>query len=236
MYRSRRVLILIPARGGSKRIPKKNTKLLGGEPLISYAIRAAKGSRFADRTIVSTDSADIAAIARRFGAETPFLRPRHLATDASPVASAVIHTLDELQKKESWRPDVVVLVQPTSPFVRSKDIDEAIATLIQSGANSCVSVTEVRERPEWMFALKKKMLKKKFPTTLFKRSQDMPPLYRLNGAVYASHANVIRKKSLIFDPKKAAAVIMPIDRSLDIDYPFDWKVAERIHENNQNRR
>lgn len=228
MYLGKKVLVLIPARGGSKRIPNKNTKLLKGKPLIYYAIRAAKGSRHTDKIIVSTDSKAIASIASRYGAEIPFLRPKYLATDTAPVIGAILHALSNLRSKESWEPDIVVLVQATSPFVRSRDIDEAVKTLIGSGANSCVSVSSVSERPEWMFTLKNKKLRPLLSANIFRRSQDMQPYVRLNGAVNATRTSVLRRKKVPFDPKSLAGFLMPRGRSIDIDTPEDLALARAL--------
>lgn len=228
MYLGKKVLVLIPARSGSKRIKNKNIKLLGGKPLIYYAIRAAKDSRYPDRVIVSTDSKTIARIARRYKAEVPFLRPKALATDRALVIGAMLHALSYVRATGSWDPDILVLVQSTSPFVRSRDIDSAITTLIESGANSCVSVSPVSERPEWMFTLKNKKLAPLLPAKIFRRSQDMPPYVRLNGAVNATLTSVLRKKKMPFDPKSLAGVLMPRERSVDIDTPEDLALARAL--------
>ncbi len=225
MYRSRTVLALIPARGGSKRIPRKNIRLLKGKPLITYALKAARRASCVDRVIVSTDSPLIAAVAKRAGADVPFLRPKRLASDTASTASAVEHALRWLQKKESWSPDIVVVIQPTSPLVGARDIDNAIKTLVSTGARSCVSVTTARERPEWMFTLRKSKLKQRSQQKLAQRSQDMPELYYLNGAVYASLTSVVNKNRII-DTKNLAAIVMPRAHSIDIDTKEDWSAAE----------
>src|SRR3989338_56999 len=225
MYRKQSIVVLIPARGGSKRLPNKNLLPLGGKPLAARAVLAAKGSRYADRILVTTDSSAIAKIAQKAGAEVPFMRPARLAGDASPIIATIVHTLTFLKKEEHWQPDIVVLVQPTSPFVLAKDIDSAIETLIRKKVNSCVSVTPITERPEWMFTLKKEMLEQRFKTPLFIRSQDLPALYRLNGAVYASRRSVYAKKTA-FDLKSLAGIVMPPERSIDIDTPEDFKAAQ----------
>ena len=225
MYRKQSVLVLIPARGGSKRLPNKNILPLGGKPLIARAVLAAKGSRYADSILVTTDNPAIAKIAQKAGAEVPFMRPAKLAGDASPIIATIVHALKFLKKEEHWQPDIVVLVQPTSPFVLAKDIDSSIETLVRQKVNSSVSVIPITERPEWMFTLKKEMLEQRFKTPLFIRSQDLPALYRLNGAVYASRHSVYAKKTT-FDTKNLAGVVMPPERSIDIDTPEDLKAAQ----------
>ena len=226
MFRAKKVLILIPARGGSKRIPHKNRRLLGGKPLVSYAIKATHGSKFADRILVSTDDTKIRDIARKNKAEVPFLRPKKLSGDRVPTSAAVVHALDYL-KVEGWQPDIVVVVQPTSPLMRSSDIDAAIKTLASSGANTCVSVVPISERPEWMFQNVGKKWKQYVPTKLSRRSQELPKLFCLNGAVYAALVPFVLRKHEIIDTKNTVAIVMPKERSLDIDTEEDWKAAER---------
>lgn len=228
MYRGQTVLVIIPARGGSKRVPHKNKRLLGGKPLVAYAIGAARQSNHVDRVMVSTDDTGIAKIAKRYGAEIPFMRPKSLASDTAPVSKTILHALAHLKKTEKWNPDIVVLVQPTSPLVRSKDIDQAIQTLVESAAHSCVTVTPTTEHPEWMFTFSGKKLRQKFPSKISKRSQEMSPLYRLNGAVYASQTTIVLKKRRVFDPANLVGVVMPKDRSIDIDEPEDWKKAAAL--------
>lgn len=221
------VLALIPARAGSVRLPHKNTRLLAGTPLVARAVAAAKKSHV-DRVVVSTDSEEVRKIALEAGAEVPYLRPPELATDTSPIIDTVLHVLHFYSEKEHWEPDIVVLVQPTSPFVADKDINDCIEMLERSKTNSCVSVTLVRERPEWMFELRENgRLEQRDSSDIFARSQDMPPLYRLNGAVYASRRSVVVDKKMLFDPKDVAAIVMPIERSIDIDTIDDWNEAEQ---------
>ena len=136
------VLGVIPARGGSKAIPRKNLHPLGGEPLIAWTCRAAIGARTLTRTVVSTDDPEIAAAARRYGVEAPFLRPRHLAGDDTPTLPVVVHALDELAR-EGFVPDAVAILQPTSPFRRSEHIDAALTLLEATGADSVVTVVKV---------------------------------------------------------------------------------------------
>jgi CMP-N,N'-diacetyllegionaminic acid synthase len=227
MLRSKKVLILSPARGGSRRIPHKNRRLLGGKPLVSYAIRAARGSRYADRILVSTDDATIARIAEKYGAEVPFLRPKKLSGDRASTAAAVVHALEHLNH-EGWQADVVAVVQPTSPFVRSSDIDGAIRTLLSSRAQTCVSMTEATERPEWMFKKIGNTWEQYAPVKISRRSQDLPMLFRLNGAVYAALTPFVLRTRELIDARKTAAIIMPQVRSLDIDTEEDWRAAHAL--------
>jgi len=141
MHKSSHILCIITARGGSKRLPGKNIKLLLGKPLIAYGIEAAKKSKYIDRVIVSTDSEEIAAVARGYGAEVPFMRPMELAQDDTPSVPVLQHAVNVVEEAGDTV-DIMVLVQPTSPLVLASDIDAAIEKLVASGAPTCVSVSE----------------------------------------------------------------------------------------------
>jgi CMP-N-acetylneuraminic acid synthetase len=155
------------------------------------------------------------------------MRPARLASDTASTVSVVLHALAWLKKKERWVPDVTVVVQPTSPLVQGKDVDAAVRTLSASRANSCISVTAARERPEWMFALAKGKLRKPYPSDLAKRSQDLPHLYQINGAVYATRTPFILKKKKLFDVFNLIPHIMPPSRSIDIDHRSNLAAARR---------
>lgn len=226
-YKNKKIVCVIPARGGSKGVPGKNIKLLNGKPLIAYAIEAARKSKYVDRVIVSTDYEEIAKVAKKYKAEVPFLRPAELATDTAPTLPVLQHVIKYLEEKESFFPDIHVLIQPTSPFVLSADVDAAIEQLVKTRTNSCVSICEISERPEWMYKLEgvkiKKFLKNPPKGT---RRQDLPKVYRLNGAVYATKRDTIMKSGKITDSDNSSAIIMPRERSYDIDEPLDLKIAD----------
>lgn len=228
MYKDKKILCTILARGGSKRLPGKNTKLLNGKPLISYAIQAAKSSQYIDRVIVSTDDENIARVARDEGAEVPFIRPAELSSDTASVISAVQHTIKYLREHESYVPDAHVLIQLTSPFVQKEDIDAAIETFFRTGANSCVSVCEITDRPELMGRLEGERLTPFMEDIPSLRNQDRPELFRLNGAVYVTKIEVVMEKGLIYDGSDCAAIVMPRERSVDIDTPLDFVIAETL--------
>lgn len=228
MYKDKKILCTILARGGSKRLPGKNTKLLNGKPLISYAIQAAKSSQYIDRVIVSTDDESIARVAKEVGAEVPFMRPAELASDTATVIAAVQHAVTYLREHESYTPDAHVLVQLTTPFVQKGDIDAAIETFFTTGANSCVSVCEITDRPELMGRLSGERLTPFMEGDIPERNQDMPKLFRLNGAVYVTKMEVVMEKGLIYDGSDCAAIIMPRERSVDIDTPLDFVIAETL--------
>lgn len=225
MYQDKKILCIIPARGGSKRLPGKNIKPLLGKPLIAYAIAAAKSSKYVDRVIVSTDDQSIADAARAAGAEVPFLRPAELATDTAPVLPAIQHAVAAAEQ-ESGKADVVMLVQPTVPGVQTMDIDATIEKLITSGARSCITVCDINDRPEFMYRLKEGSMLEPYTQTPAGRTQDMEPLYRVNGAVYATVRAALMDEGKIIDSGSCASVVMPRERSTDIDTAFDFAVAE----------
>ena len=141
------VLVIIPARGGSKGVPKKNIKSLNGKPVISYTIEEAKKSKYIDRIVVSTDNKDIAEVSKNYGAEVPFLRPSELAKDDTPGIDPIIHCINWLKENEKYLPDYVCLLQCTSPFRRVQQIDEALERLIYENFDSLVSICESEVTP-----------------------------------------------------------------------------------------
>jgi len=217
-----RILALIPARGGSKGLPGKNIRPLAGKPLIAWSIGAARASRHVSRIVVSTDDAEILRVAREQGAETPFVRPAELARDDTPGMDVVLHALDRLPEFE-W----VVLLQPTSPLRLAQDIDAAIALCVDTGAPACVSVSEARDNPWWMFSLGEHGRLRSFlpPEQRPVRRQDLPDLHALNGAVYVARTAWLRQ-SRSFLTDETVGYPMPPERSVDIDTLFDFKWAE----------
>lgn len=223
-----KVLGLIPARGGSKTIPRKNVIMLNGVPLIAYSIRAALQSYFVNRVIVSTEDNEIAELSRLFGAEAPFLRPLALAQDDIPSIQVVRHALDYLKENEHYYPDVIVLLQPTSPLRKPSDIDEAVQKLIQTGCDSVVSISQVAQHPYWMYVLDGDKIKRFIETDVIPlRRQDLPPVYFLNGAVYATRPAVIYHHGSLLG-KDTRAILMPQERAVDIDEPVDLALAELL--------
>jgi len=224
------VVAIIHARGGSKRIPLKNIKPLAGKPLISYMIRAAKSAKFIDRVIVSTDHQEIARISQEYGAEVPFIRPPDIAED---VASERVtqHAVRYLVDEEGYNVDIAVTMQPTTPFCTAADIDGAVHLLIESGADSVVSSSEVHERPEWMFYTGSDGFAGKFIGSGMSGdigiSQKLPRLYMPNGGIYATKRDVLFTQNFIFG-NKIKLWIMSRERSVDIDDPIDFEFAELL--------
>ena len=220
------IVALIPARGGSKGIPRKNLAPLAGRPLIAWTIAAALGSADLSRVIVSTDDEEIAKVAREHGAEVPFLRPPELAADDSGALGVALHTLDWLAETEGGEPEYLLLLQPTSPLRRTADIDGAIGLARARNADAVVSVGPAEPHPFLTRrvgetgALSSFILLSEKPA----RRQDFPPAYVLNGALYLNRSTSLRA-TRTFEPEGALAFLMPAERSLDIDTPLDLRLA-----------
>ena len=225
------ILGVIHARGGSKRIPLKNMKLLAGRPLISYLVEAAMESRLLDRLIVSTDHPEIGRIAREYGAEVPFVRPAELAED---VASELVtqHAV-RFVEAEGYPVQIALTMQPTTPFCSAEDIDACIQKMLETDLDTVFTGCEVHERPEWMYRRDESSEGRVVPFTgrLVQGdagiSQRLPKLYIPNGAVWATRRAVLMEQGLITGPK-AGIVVMSRERSVDIDEPIDFIVAEAI--------
>ena len=220
-----KILYLIPARGGSKGIPHKNSKLLAGKPLIQYAIENALQAAGPDDDIcVSTDDDEVARIARGCGLEVPFKRPAELAQDHSGSYEVILHALRHYESL-GRRYDAVVLLQPTSPFRRVQHILDAIA-LYTPECDMVVSVTEARSNPYYLMFLEDE---RGYLTHLlqghFTRRQDCPTVYEYNGAVYVMNPDSLRQKSLAQFTRNRKYVMTPAD-SIDLDTPADWDYAE----------
>jgi len=242
-YKTKKILVIIPARGDSKRLLGKNIKKIGGKPLISYAIEAAKKSGIVDHVVVSTDDRKIARISKRYGAEVPFLRPTELAKDTSPTLPVLQHAVRFYENNKNFKPDIVVLIQPTSPLVKSEDVNGTVEKMVSAKVNSCFSGTEISQRPEWMYRMNsmKPELFIKSDETL-KRSQELPRLAIINGSVYSMKYKTLMNDNLVRDPRSISIYIMPKERSADIDDLFDFEFAEfllkrqRINERSKNRK
>ena len=228
MINGKKVLAIIPARGGSKRLPRKNLLPLKDKPLIAWTIQAALASKYIDKTVVSTDSEEIASIALQYGAETPFIRPSGIAGDLASTDSVILHCIETLSK--DFEADIVVVLQPTSPLRITHDIDCALDKLIEKDADGVVSVCECEHSPLWSNTLPDDGNMEVFikEEVKGKRSQDLPLYYRLNGAVYAFTVNSIRKNKGLSYNDLVFSIKMPTLRSVDIDHELDFKLAEVI--------
>ena len=226
MHGKLRVLGIIPARGGSKGVPGKNIRLLCGKPLIAWTIQCARDCSGLDRVLVSTDSEEIAEIARQWGAETPFLRPAQLAQDDTPDLPVCRHALDWLEDHEQYRPDVVAWLRPTAPLRRPEDISTALDLLAGSDADCVRSVCRVEHHPYWMYRIEQNFLQPLMDSaSIPTRRQDLPEFYRLNGAVDLVRRDRLPAGGHLFQGRMCGYV-MPLERSVDIDQEADFRVAE----------
>jgi CMP-N,N'-diacetyllegionaminic acid synthase len=218
-----KILGLIPARGGSKGIPRKNIRPIAGKPLIAWSIDAALGSSLLAGVMVSTDDADIAAAARELGALTPFLRPAALAQDTTPGVDPVLHALQELPAF-----DAVMLLQPTSPLRTRADIDACIEHAQRLQAPCVVSVCEPDQHPGWMYTINaRQQLRPVVDGQPVTRRQDLPQVFAANGALYFAHRDWLQRTRTFIAPD-TVAFVMPRERSIDLDTLFDWKIAEML--------
>lgn len=218
-----KILAIIPARGGSKRIPGKNIKLLAGKPLIAYTIESATKSKLIDKVVVSTDDPRIAEVSKKYGAEI-IERPAELAQDETPTLPVMIHVLDVLEEKQQYRPDFIILLQPTCPLRNEEDINNVIRLMIR-GADSAQTFCKAVQHPAYMVTIKNGTAtpidKKGYAT----RSQDLPEVYAKNGAVYGVTYDLLMNKKTLYGKNNKAA-IMPIERSVEIDELSEFKLAE----------
>lgn len=223
------VVALIPARGGSKGIPRKNLAPCGGKPLIAHTITAALGSSSLSRVIVSTDDDEIALVSRSLNAEVPFMRPRELSQDTTPMTAVLCHLLEWLAA-HGPEPDAVVLLQPTSPLRCSHHIDEAVEIFFRTRANSVVSVVEVPHQfnPVSVMTLENGQLTSYLDAgRLITRRQDKPRVYARNGpAVLVCRPSAIRKQD--FYGEYCVPYLMSRKDSLDVDEPFDLELVDAL--------
>ena len=226
---SGRVLGLITARAGSKGVPEKNVRPVGGVPLIAWSVRAARGAERLDRVVVSTDGAAIAEAAREWGAEVPFLRPSELAQDVSSHIDCVLHALDWLEENEGYRPDAICLLQPTSPFRTATDIDAAIELSSETDADAVVSVHATHEHPVFLQSLDAdgRLVPYVKCDVDYPRRQDLPEAYFVNGAIYVNSVESLRRDRTFY-PADTRAYVMPVERSMQIDTPWDLFLADLV--------
>lgn len=222
-------LAIVPARRGSKGVKDKNIRLLLGKPLIAYTINEARKCKAIGKIIVSTDSRKIRDIAIEFGAEVPFLRPNFLAADITPMYPVIRHAVECIESRDE-KFDIVLILQPTSPLRIAADINKAIATLIKTGADSVVGVCLSEHSPYWMRVLKHGRVYPLIKAREYMRRQDLPEVYRINGAIYVTRRNVLLEQGKILG-KDTRALVMPIERSIDIDTDIDFKYAELFLKN-----
>lgn len=228
------ILGLIPARGGSKGIPRKNIKLLNGKALINYTIELGLRCKLINHLVVSTDDIDISKTALRAGADVPFLRPSHLADDKSPTIDTVIHAINYFEGKNIFF-DAVCLLQPTVPFRDIEDINDAIEKFIQQDTDSLISVREVPHiyNPHWVYEEDSKGLlnlavsrKKIIP-----RRQELPKAFHRDGSIYLTKTDIIVKYNTLYG-NKICYDILERSPNINIDTIKDWNLAEDYIINN----
>lgn len=226
----KKILAVIPARSGSKGIPRKNIKEICGKPLITYTIEAALACDYIDRVIISTNDKEIAEISKLSGGEVPFLRPDKLARDNSPTIDTVIDLLEKLKSSEGYEPDYIALLQCTSPLRNSKHLSVAIEELYESDKDGIISVCEAEPHPYWMSVIREGKLQMFIEDGReITRRQDLPKVYNLNGAIYIIKTDVLINERT-FEAKNVGAYIMDKKDSVDIDEMLDFKIAELILE------
>ena len=229
----KKILGIIPARGGSKSMPRKNIKSLLGKPLIAWAIEALKESGVCDRVVVSTDDQEIADVAKKYGAEVPFMRPAELAQDTSPTLPVLQHAVKWLKENEAWEPDVIILTQATTPCVPAACIKDGFNLFLKSNADSVISLVEVPGgySPHWQFNLKEGNEAELFvggPVKgVIRRRQDLPKTYIRNSAFYIFKTKLLFDEDPSFYGNDVCGFVMDAKYAVDIDTPEDWEIAER---------
>ena len=238
-----RVMALVPARGGSKGIPRKNMRLLAGKPVVAYAVEVGLAARLVDRVVCSTDDAEIGEVARAAGADVPFLRPPELAQDTTEDWAVFAHALRWFERHEGWVPDLVVNLRPTSPLRRAGHVDSAIRLLLDTCVDSVKSVCLARQHPHkmWLMAPDGGRRMEPYLRTFFRlhRGPDVPraelePVYWQNGVVDVTHRSVILEQGAMIGPRVAGLVTEPED-SVDLDTELDFALAELLMARRQGR-
>jgi len=222
LYKNKKFLAIIPARGGSKRLPHKNVLDLNGKPLIAYSIEAGLDSSYIDKVVVTSDDDEILTISKKYGAVT-INRPNELASDIATTFDAIKHAVDNCEKY-----DYIVLLQPTSPLRNEKHIDEAVELLESKKSNAVVSVCKMDHNPMWSNVLDHSLSMKGFlgDEILNKRGQDLDKYYRLNGAIYICETDKLLKEESFFLKDNIFAYKMNRESSIDIDEEIDFKMAK----------
>ncbi len=216
-----RIIAIIPARGGSKGIPRKNIKLLAGKPMIAYIIEAVKKAKGIDRVLVSTEDVEIAEVAKKYGAEVPFLRPSELAEDGVATLPVLQHMISELQRREGYTPDYVLLVYPTSPLLTTERIEQAVNLALESKADSVVS--GVLDKGHYW--INDGLVHKRFYPLQVANRQMSSPLFKENGAIYLTRTNILEKQ-VVAD--ELTPLIMEAEENIDVDEMSDFLKVEEL--------
>jgi len=229
MAKDKKIVAIIPAKSLSKRIPEKNIKNLAGKPMIAYIIESALKSKLLDRVVVSTDSKKIAKVAKKYGAEAPFLRPKELTLDYIPTLDVLQHALKQLAEKENYVPDYVMLLYATSPLLETARIDQAIKIALKKDSDSVFSGVYDKKH-YWIEA--EGGYKRLYPLKQVV-SQLQIPLVKENGAIYLTKTDILKKQ---YVADKADVLIMDEGENIDVDYPEDFVKVEKMLLNKKNNR
>ncbi|NQU99342.1 MAG: acylneuraminate cytidylyltransferase family protein [Parcubacteria group bacterium] len=233
MYKNKKIISIIPARGGSKRLPRKNILSLAGKPLIAYSIEQSLKSEYIDKTIVSTEDKEIAEISKKYGAEV-IERPKELATDEATTLVVLQHVLSVL-KEQNYNPDILVLLQPTSPLRKTSQIDESIKKLIDNNANIVASVSELHIGYKWLLEIKNQKLHFISENNLEDtRTQDQKKAYELNGAIFVYKTKIVLDSKIYNFNDNCLPLIIDKKTSMDIDEPLDLELVEYYIKKNKN--
>jgi len=226
------VLVIIPARAGSKRVPKKNIAIVGGKPLLCYTVAAALEAELVDRVVVSTDSAEFAEIAKKCGAEVPCLRPAHLAQDNSNVNESHLHMLDYLREEEGYSPDFLVTLAPAMPLHTAADIDAAIRMAQEPGTGAVTSVHEKEHRSSGAtLSLGPDGLVTEMTWHQVRNEGEgppPPPIYQVGGGIAVMRPEDLEKVCTVYLIPGLRGYVMPLERCLDIDLPYHSYLADLI--------
>ncbi|MDU6115967.1 MAG: acylneuraminate cytidylyltransferase family protein [Paeniclostridium sordellii] len=224
---NKKILAIVPARAGSKGIKDKNITDLNGKPLIAYSIEAGLKSKYINKVVVTTDGEEIAKVAKEYGADVPFLRPKHLATDTSKSIDAVTHCIEQL-KNQGHEYDYIVLLQPTQPLRQAWHIDEAIELIIAKDEDALVSVSKVKDHPILMRTIDESgHAVNLLEGSSTKRRQDFPDFYKVNGAIYINKINDNLNNDTSLNDNKLV-YIMDEKYDVDIDEMLDLQIARLI--------
>jgi len=228
------ILGIIPARGGSKEIPRKNLIKIGEKTLIELAVNSANESKLLTRTILSSDDSEIIDEGKRCGCEVPFVRPLELSTDTSSTFDVIQHALDWLIKNESWKADILVILQPTTPFRRGHHIDSVIEILLENNSDAAITIREPDYSPYWMMKIDKdnKLSSIIEGGNRYKRRQDTPKVYQPAGMVYAFKKELLNEINSLFPFKDTRGFIVPKEESINIDSYLDYELAKTLSEKN----
>ncbi len=223
MINDGKLLAIITARGGSKRLPRKNVLDLHGKPMIAWSIEAGLQSKYVDRVVVTTDDEEIADVSRRYGASVPFMRPDDLSSDDAASLDVVRHAVKLLGESYKY----IILLQPTSPLRESKHIDGAVELLMQKNADGVIGVSEVEHPVEWTNILSDDLSMNGFLSSdvVGKRSQDYPKRYRINGSIYLCDIEKMLQENTFMLARNCYAYCMDPESSIDVDGEIDFTLA-----------